>query len=303
MLTPKIEGLPDDHPSKPRCLLQLALLFESIGDHEERKALLTRTIQLERERRDVESVAPSLRELANANRQLDLLDEGIQQAKEALEIYERLGKTVEQASRLISLARLSLEDKQLDAAIEVMSRGLGLLSEESQEFLVCRSHRVLGKIYQSKGERVKAIHHPEVAIEIATPLDWHHHLFRIHFSLASLLSDEGGYDNAHNHVELAKPHAINNVYPLGRAMLLQVKIWYRQLKLEEATCEALLALGVFEKLGGTKYIRACQDLLRDVKQSQESGSSGELPEAILCYTLSQPALACSTTSSTLTNTA
>ena len=135
------------------------------------KALLTRTIQLERERRDVESVARSLRELADANRQLNLLDEGIQQAKEALEVYERLGKTVEQASRLISLARLSLEDKQLDAAIEVMSRGLGLLSEESQEFLVCRSHRVLGKIYQSKGERVKAIHHFEVTIEIATPLD------------------------------------------------------------------------------------------------------------------------------------
>ena len=135
------------------------------------KALLTRTIQLERERGDVESVAPSLRELANANRQLNLLDEGIQQAKEALEIYERLRKTVEQASRLISLARLSLEDKQFDAAIEVMSRGLGLLSEESQEFLVCKSHRVLGKISQSKGERVKAIHHFEVAIEIATPLD------------------------------------------------------------------------------------------------------------------------------------
>ena len=48
--TPKIEGLPDDHPSKSRCLFQLALLFESIGDHEERKALLTRAIKLERER-------------------------------------------------------------------------------------------------------------------------------------------------------------------------------------------------------------------------------------------------------------
>ena len=84
-----------------------------------------------------------MRELADANRQLDLLDEGIQQAKEALEIYEHLGKTVEQASCLIPLARLLLEDKQFDAAIEVISRGLGLLSEEGQEFLVCRSHRVL----------------------------------------------------------------------------------------------------------------------------------------------------------------
>ena len=120
---------------------------------------------------------------------------------------------------------------------------------------------------------------------------------------APSVSDEGGYDNAHNHVELAKPHAINNVYPLGRAMLLQAKIWYRQLKLKEATSEALLALEVFAKLGGAKYIRACQDLLRDVEQSRESGSSSELPEAILCYNLSQPASACSTTSSTLTNTA
>jgi hypothetical protein len=50
MLGPKIEALPDDHPSKAQCLRYLSWLFKSVGNHTERKRLLTHALKLRRER-------------------------------------------------------------------------------------------------------------------------------------------------------------------------------------------------------------------------------------------------------------
>jgi hypothetical protein len=52
--------------------------------------------------------------------------------------------------------------------------------EKGQELLVCRLHRVLGNMYQSKGEKGKALHHFETAIGIASPFPWHNVLFWNH---------------------------------------------------------------------------------------------------------------------------
>jgi hypothetical protein len=84
MLGPKIEALPDDHPSKPRCLLDLSRLFYSVGNWVEYKRLLTHTLKLWRERGDDYQVAQRLSDLSQANRHNGPLKEGIQQAKEGI---------------------------------------------------------------------------------------------------------------------------------------------------------------------------------------------------------------------------
>src|SRR6202012_1859695 len=100
-LGPKIERLPDDHPFKPMCLFALSRLFESTRNIAECKRLFIKALKLWRYRGDDYHAAWALEQLSNTNRLMGLLKEGIQQVREALEVFERHGATVEQAQCLI----------------------------------------------------------------------------------------------------------------------------------------------------------------------------------------------------------
>ena len=285
----KIEGLPDDHPSKTRCLTEFALLFEWVGNHLERKRLLTHALKRERDGGNDVGVACTLRRLADANRMLGLHEEGIQRSKEALGIYERLGDAEGQAACLSILAWCLHKVGQDIIAEEAAYRAINLPLGQGQEFWVCISHRVLGGIYYSKGEREKSIHHHEVALRIASSSNWHNQQFRIHLSLAVLRYDKNEFDNAHSHIEQAKLHAVDNAYCVGVAMEMQARIWYHQHRLDGATTGALCALENFEKLGATKELGRCKTLLREIElaadgksTSGELDSGGELLGTILC---------------------
>ena len=110
VLGSQVEGLPDGHLSKPKCLFGLSRLFKSIGRHTETNRLLTQILTLQRERGNDSCVALALRYLSQANRMLGLDKEGIPQAEEALETYKRFGDTMGQARCLHDLAWLLLGD-------------------------------------------------------------------------------------------------------------------------------------------------------------------------------------------------
>jgi tetratricopeptide (TPR) repeat protein len=216
ILKPKIEGLPDDHRSKPKCLFQLSQLFGMVGDQVESKRLLIHVLKLWRERGSDSQVAEALMELSDMNRLMDLPEEGIPQAKEALEIYERLGDTGSQAECLINTCLVVQSDNQLDAAEEAALRAIDLLPETGEQYRVCKSHRALGEIYESKGEIKKAIHHSELALGIASTFNWHFDLFWVHYKLAELFHNEGRLNDANAHIERAKLHTIDSARNLGR---------------------------------------------------------------------------------------
>ena len=273
MLKSRIEGLPDDHRSKSDCLLELSRLFGSIGNHMDRKRLLVHALELERGRGDSNQVARALRELADANRRLILFEEAIPHAKEALEICEGLGDTVGHALCLNNLARSLKSDGQLDAAKEAASHAITLLPDSGQEHLTCESHRILGEIYSSQGEREKADHHFETAVGIASPFDWHDVLFWTYYSLAKLFSDQDKCGTAQVHIDRAKLHTAGNAYFLGCAMEMQARIWYGQNRFQDATSEVLRAIEIFEKVGAADDGRECKMLLCDNWMLQRKSGS------------------------------
>jgi len=268
ILQPKIEGLQGGRRPKPHCLFVLSQLFYLVGNDVESKRLKLHALKLYRERGDDRQVAQVLRELSDTNRLMGLPEEGIQQAKEALEINERLGYTVEQAQCLIRLAFLLHSDSQLDAAEEAASRAIDLLSEKGEHHWVCESHRILGEICQAKGETEKAVHHFEVSQGIASSFGWDHQLFWVHYKLAWLFRSQGRLDDAQAHAEHAKSHAVNSAYHLGHATWEQACIWYEQRRLGDARSEALRAADIFEKLGVLKDLEDCRGLLQQIEEAQ-----------------------------------
>jgi tetratricopeptide (TPR) repeat protein len=272
MLRLKIEALPDIHRSKPKCLIQLSRLFGRVGNFLEQKRLLTHVLELPRGHSSW--VAYTLRQLSNVNQTLNLYEEGIQQAKEALEIFKRAGNTTAHIQCLEQLAWLFFKDEQLDAAENAASRAIDLAMEQGDEFHACLLHRVLGQIFRSKGDKTKAIHHFETAIRIASPLGWDNVLYTNHSDLARMFCDEGEFDDANAHVKQARSYAGHSGLFLGRAMELQAGVWYRQLRLEEARSEALHALEIYEKLGAAKDAGDCKGLLLKVEQAMKNRSAG-----------------------------
>jgi len=289
VLGPKIEMLPDGHPSKPQCLYQLSQLFDSVGNFVERKRLLTHTLELWRERGDENQVALTLSYLSDANRRMRLCEEGIQQAEEASKIFERLGETAGQGRSLINLAWLFNLAEQFDTAEEAAFRATKLLSNQNEQFLVCICHRVLGETYRSKGQPEKAIGHFELALGIASSSDWHEQLFWINFSLAHLFCIEENFKDAQTHIERAKSHTVNSPYLFARTTQLQAFVWYQQHRLEEARSETLSSINMFEKLGAAddaehtrrELLQWIDEETKDLVVPEQLDDDGEPPKQ--CY--------------------
>ena len=224
--------------------------------------------------------------ISRLNLLLGLNMEGMEQAKGALEVNERLVDAMRQGKALRQLSRLLHRDGQLDAAEEAASKAIKLFLDKGDQFQVCRCHRVLGNICHSRGEAKKAIDHYETALGIASSFGWHNHIFWTHCSYSELFFSENRFDEAHGHIEHAKSHTTDDPYKLGHATELQAGFWYGRHMLEEAQSEALHATDIFEKIGAAKDAERCTVLVRRIEKaaSRKLGSNGKLLETMLLPT-------------------
>jgi len=265
-LGPKIEGLPDDHPLKPRCLFELSRLYGVVFNHAECRRLLIHTLKLWRERGDDLWIAQTLRSLAHVNWQLDLVKEGVLQAEEISKIYERLNYTAERASSLQYLALLLAEDGQVDAAEETALRAIHLCSGEPSQSQICEHHHILSHICRSRGEVEAAINHLETSLGIISPLNWRDQQVSILRCLVRLLLAEERFDDAQFHLERLKPHVVHDPYGQGLAMLIQAGILCQQGRFQEARSEVLRIINECREIGvSLGFLEYCKEFLREVE--------------------------------------
>ena len=264
VLGPKIIGLPDDHPYKPKCLFELSKLFQSVGNYAEQKRLLSHVLRLYRQRGNNAGVAATLGWLSETNQMLKLYEKGARQAKEAWKI---LGRFDDMAGP--DLTYFFDSDEELDASEVAAPHALKILPQRGQEFKDCQSHCFLGDRYLSRGDREQAIQHFETALRIASTFTWRSQLFGVHNYLAELFLDQDKFSDAQVHIENAKSHMVGGTYDLGVAMVLQASSWFRQSRLEDARSEALGALEIFGKLGAADSVGACKYFLQMIEQAMK----------------------------------
>ena len=270
ILGSKIEGLPDGHPSKSRCLVQLALTFESLGNHSESRRLLPYALKLWREQGDDSRVASTLLSLAYQNLWSNHVAEGIPQAKEASDIYERLGDRVGQADSLRCLALLFAEDGQADAAEEAVSNSINL-SDEPNDSDLCEYHHVIGHIRLSRGEMEAAISHHEKAIGIASSLNLQESQASIVRCLVKLLLEEGRLDDAQVHLERLKSDAANDLLSLALTTVIQVSIWRQEGRFEEAESELSRVTSMGQEIGvQADFLEYWKGFLRGVEEKVDN---------------------------------
>ena len=237
----------------------LRVVFEA-GGYAVSKRLTAHAIKLWGDQGNLRLVAVTFSSLSDTNRLLDLFEEGIQLAKEALKISQQVKDTVLQTTSFSVLAPLFLRDNQVVAAEETASQAIAILSENSLPTVVIGCRYTLGEVYRVKRNSEEAIEHFKLALRIASSQSQHREAFYIYHSLVRLSVDAGKLDDANAHLERAKLYTANNAHGLLRTITVQAHILYRQGRIDEGKSECLRAAECLEEIGATVDAERCRNL-------------------------------------------
>ena len=94
-----------------------------------------------------------------------------------------------------------------------------------------------------------AISHHEKAIRVASSLGLQESQASIRFCLVKLLLEDGRLNDAQVHLESLKLDTANDVFHLSLTTVIQVCIWHRHGKFEEAESEVSRVFDVCQKVG------------------------------------------------------
>ena len=268
-LISRIEGLPDNHPSKLECLAMFSSLSKAAAQNLEAKRVFVQVLNLSREQGHSLQIAGTLMALAELNHDLHLQEEEKLQLQEALEIYEQCDDIEAQKVTLHHLTVLFFENNQLDLAEETASRAIDLPRDETRLHLRRYDHGFrhgLGHACESRGETDAAINHFEEALEIASSHDWLEGQTEIRDCLLLMFLREERFNDAQTHLDALKPLCSTH-HPrcLNQLMVKQAYVWVAQGRFEEAKSELLHLIGTCDGVEDPWYLEDIKVLLQVVE--------------------------------------
>ena len=281
---PKVEALPDGYPSKPQCLEGLSSLCSVIGNSAGSRRLLSHALKLHRERGDDDRIASTLLRLAAIESSSGFCEKGIQQAREAMAIFHRLGNMVDVVLCLTGLSRLFRHTNRPDEADECEAQVIRLagalvpaVDPVSRNFL----HTSLAAVYYNKGDTEKFIFHSGACLGVGTSRT---NRFDSHCTQAVVHSREGRFHDAEAHIEHARLLAAHGSSEPGSLMLVQAGLLQARGKFEEARSKALCALGSAEEFGSGDGVEEAKRLLRIIDEEVVKWASmDELRASLACW--------------------
>ena len=178
------------------------------------------------------------------NRMERCCKEGIQQAEEALGIYERLGDRIGQPDALTTLAWVLFDDYQVDIA----SRAIDLVPEKKQGISYV-FHTSTSRHHLLVQEQAKTGVVPfGNSLEIAYTANWRDHLFGRQGSSLSRANS------------MRQPPRSNKAG----------WIWYKQRRLVDAKSEVLGGLEIYQRFGVEGEVEGCEVLLQKIEKAMKS---------------------------------
>jgi DNA-binding SARP family transcriptional activator/ATP/maltotriose-dependent transcriptional regulator MalT len=186
-------ALPDSHLLSVRAKVYLARFYQRIGNYTEAERLLN-------------VVDPHLKdypyEMALAYLQWasvkfsQNIDEAMQYAHKAYDIYDELNDTLWRGVTLRSLAELYGNKGRVDEAINFAEQGLAVLRPFGDIVDIAPVYRVLGRLYQFEGKFELASDHCQKAITIYQKYDIKDQIIRTQVTTANIENRLGQYDHA-----------------------------------------------------------------------------------------------------------
>ena len=275
ILGPKIDTLPETHPSKAECVCALATLFSVLGDFSVARRLHLHELRLWQKHGNELNGAIALTRLADTNRLLGNTQEGIGQAEEALRVFERLEEKCWQGHCLKIIAWGYVDCRQLRGASRCVDRLFALLRNGSDKGLLRSCGRILAAISVQTGNLSDAKEILESTLEVPLLLGDAHSQFWITHRLAEVYFGLGDLNGVGDQITGMKSLAqvSRDQYLLGRAMELQAKMWLKTGRFAEARSEALLALAAYGKVGNSWNQEKCGELLKCIEMGSNDSAS------------------------------
>lgn len=187
-------------------LISIARVFEVAGDHHKSAQFLEQSLALNREKRNINSIAMALNNLGKVNASRGHIDDAFNNYQQVLRFKDDINKAFE-AEALFNLADLYTMQGNYTEALEHHKRALAINRARGDRYAEAVSLNNIGVLYALMKNEAKSLANHQVSLEIRQALKDKRGLAESYNNLAGWYYRQNDFAGAIHHGTLALEHA------------------------------------------------------------------------------------------------